>query len=192
MKKIGFKKFIGILLRDLLLAFVLTVIVAVLVGYSGFIVVGWSSMPDIPIYSLVIEYKNTPFEDLKVGDFITFSYGTGYTTHQIIAICEDGYFQNGEEIIAIVEGQEVAFEFNSEKTNVNIITRQKNKEVSAENSDYLNYEKNFVGKVLVVMPILGQIAYYIQRNYIQVIVAVGMAFCIYFIFQKEDEYIRLF
>ena len=192
MKKINIINLIKTILVAMAFSLFLTIIVACLIGFSGLIVVGSSSEPDIPRLSLAVINKNVEFEELKAGEFITFSYGKGYITHQIIAICEDGYFQFGETITAVVEGEEIPFEFASTKENINIITRQKNKQVSVESSDYLNYEQNFVGRVVWVFPTIGKIVNYIQTNTPQVVVALVMLYCCTLIIKKDDEYVRLF
>lgn len=55
-------------------------------GYRVFTVLGWSSEPDIHYGSVVIDYK-VPFEELKVGDYVTWSRnGAMNVTHIIISI----------------------------------------------------------------------------------------------------------
>lgn len=56
------------------------------IGFRAFAVNGWSAEPYHHYGSLAIDYK-VPFEELKVGDFVTWSRsGSSYVTHQIISI----------------------------------------------------------------------------------------------------------
>ena len=82
---------VKIALSSFLIALVITLISAYFLGYRAFVVRGWSSEPDIHYGSLAIDYK-IPFEDIKVGDYITASFGGGYVTHRVEEIhIESGY-----------------------------------------------------------------------------------------------------
>lgn len=55
-------------------------------GFRAFAVNGWSAEPYHHYGSLAIDYK-VPFNELKVGDFVTWTRsGSSYVTHQIISI----------------------------------------------------------------------------------------------------------
>ena len=71
-------------------AFLFAVIIMIgsgyLLGYKAILVNGWSAEPHILYQSLIVTYR-CKFEDLKIGDFITFSKtGKSYITHQIVDI----------------------------------------------------------------------------------------------------------
>ena len=187
----------------LLIALIGTIVIGYFAGYTAIIVNGWSSEPDIPYESLIIDNKKTKFEDLKVGDFITWSRtGKSYVTHEIVAICEEGYFIKGQEYSLMIGGEELTFKYGysredssvvdtSAPTNCNIITKQRDGKKFGD-LDYINYEKNFVGKVVYTLPVLGKIAKYIQNNTIEVLVIASILVCMFIIFEKEQPYVRLF
>lgn len=83
-KKVVIKSLLGAILFGL----VITIFAGFLMGYRVYSVMGHSSEPDIHYGSIVIDYK-VPFEELKVGDYITWSRsGKSFVTHKIIAINE--------------------------------------------------------------------------------------------------------
>lgn len=192
-KEFNLKKLISAILIDIIFALIGTIIIGYFLGFTGFVVVGWSSEPDIPIYSFVVEYKNTSLQDLKVGDYITWSRNGGYVTHQIIAINKDGFYNKGDVINAVIEGTEVSItlDFENENSNYNIITKARDNKIDGT-LDYINYKDNFRGKVTLVMPTLGRILYFIRQNTSQVVVAVGILICFYFIFKVEPLFSRLY
>ena len=79
-------EFIKMIILSIVFAIALTLVAGYFVGYRVYIVQGRSSEPAIHYGSIVIDYK-VPLEELKVGDYVTFSYtGKSFVTHQIIEI----------------------------------------------------------------------------------------------------------
>ena len=67
------------------LAILLTIALGYLLGYKAIIVIGGSAEPDIHYHSIIITAKFKA-EDLKVGDYVTFTTSGTYTTHKIVSI----------------------------------------------------------------------------------------------------------
>lgn len=129
------------LLKSLVFAVIITLIVGYLLGCRYILVNGWSAQPDIRYQSIIITQK-TKFEDLKVGDYITFSMtGSSYITHQIISID----IENDQIICA--DNQ-----YNSETG-----------EYEHGGQQVLKYE-NVVGKVVFSNYILGRTIFTIKEN----------------------------
>lgn len=118
--------------------FVLTIVALVLLslvlllyilGFRTFAVNGWSAEPYHHYGSLAIDCK-VPFEELKVGDFVTWSRtGSSYVTHQIISI--------DAENRTVVTSQQPAFD------------------PDTTNDGNIKYEQ-IKGKVLFSIPSLGE------------------------------------
>lgn len=198
--KLNFSKLLDIIVKSVLVSLLLTLVVGYLAGFNALIVKGHSSEPTIPYESLVIEYKHTKLNELKVGDYITWTNtGKAYTTHRIVAIKYDGYFEDNEDITITVNGESVTKKFSeilSKSTAVlssskcNIITQQKG---GVESScDLINYDKNFAGKVISILPFAGKTVVYIKSNFQQLIFTVIILYVAYWILKIEPKYIRLF
>ena len=198
--KLNFSKIIDIAVKSVLVSLLLTIVVGYFTGFSALIVKGWSSEPTIPYESLVIEYKNTKLSDLKVGDYITWTNtGKSYTTHRVIAIKYNGYFQDDEEITFTINGETKTEKFSQLKskatsvlasTNCNIITQQKGG--VDKPCDLINYQKNFAGKVINILPVTGKVVEYVKNNFQQLVFSVTILYVAYWILKIEPKYIRLF
>ena len=80
------QKMVSYIASAIFLAILITIGAGYLLGYKAILVNGWSAEPYISYQSVIIVHK-PKFEDLKVGDFITFSMsGKSYVTHQITEI----------------------------------------------------------------------------------------------------------
>lgn len=194
----GAKTVLSMIVDSFLWAVLATIVFAFLFGYKMILVNGWSSQPTIPYQSLIITSKFKQ-KDLKVGDFITYSYsGNSYITHQVIAIKTDGtYFEQGETFTAVIDGTEYnmvfGYKLNSDgtctanadnadsaiSTNCNIIVMQHtftNNELNIDaTKEYLNYNTNFVGKVIFISYPLGITAFTIKGN---PFVLIGIIVCL--------------
>ncbi len=130
------------LIPALLFAIIITIIAGLLLGYKAILVNGWSAEPHISYQSLIVTYR-CKFEDLKVGDFITFSYsGKSYVTHQIVAID----YENDQ-----IECK--GWHYNTEAGEYEL----------QSDSQYMQY-KNVVGKVIYSNYLIGKTIYTLKGN----------------------------
>lgn len=130
------------LIPSFLIAFVLMIGVGYLLGYKAILVNGWSSEPYLKYQSLIVTYK-CKFEDLKVGDFITFTNtGKSYVTHQIVAID----YENDQ-----IECKGLQY---------NSTTQQYEHQTD---SQFMKY-KNVVGKVIYSNYIIGKTIFTLKGN----------------------------
>lgn len=76
---------------SLIIGFVVMLISGYFLGYNVYSVMGASSEPDIHYGSIVIDLK-VPFDELKVGDYVTWTRtGNSFVTHRIIEIRDKDY-----------------------------------------------------------------------------------------------------
>ena len=81
---------ISCIAKSILYSFLIMVALGYLFGFKAILVNGGSAEPYIHYKSLIVTTKCKE-EDLKVGDFVTFTKtGNSYVTHQIVSISEDG------------------------------------------------------------------------------------------------------
>lgn len=196
------KTIISRIIWSIVFAFVGTVVCGMLLGFTGFVVLTGSSEPHIPTNSLIIDYKKTELKDLKVGDYITWSFGKGYTTHKVVAIKYDGYFQNDELIENVLndDGTIATFEqvvnkaVNKKAGNeiiCNIITQQNSGESAS--CDIVNYQNDFRGRVWLIFPkFFGEAILYIQSNPIPVVTACAILVIGIMFLKNDSEYDRQF
>lgn len=161
------------------LAILITLALGYVLGYRAILVNGWSAEPQIPYHSLIVDCK-TSLGNLKEGDYVTFKNSSSYTTHRIIAIKKDGYFANGEIIVAtindkqykMVVGKNEVYDINTpdseiptsvstQHRNCNIITMQSGE--ADANKDYVNYN-NVVGKVIYSNYLIGENIFSLRNN----------------------------
>ena len=93
-KKVKFIDYIKFFLFSVFVAFVVTILVGLLMGYQYILVDGWSAQQEIPYQSFILTYRCQK-TDLHVNDFATMNLN-GYVTHQVIGMKYDGYFEPGE------------------------------------------------------------------------------------------------
>lgn len=194
MSKAKTKTILSILAKSLLWAILLTLVFGYLLGYKLILVNGWSAEPYIHYQSLIITSK-FKLEDLNKGEFITYTYtGKNYITHQIIAINKDGsFFEVGQNVDVLINGDNYNLIFGKKldeqgnpsetdddvTTNCNIIVLQRtyNEDgsfVLDARIEYLNYDKNFVGKVIFTSPIIGNTIFTLKNN---LLITFGIAGC---------------
>ena len=111
------KNIFSIILKALLFALLAGLVLGYIFGYRYILVNGWSSEPYIPYQSIILTSK-TKLQNLKVGDFITYTSSSqmifsrqSNVTHQIIAIKYDGYFVEGEKITLVADDKEYEVEY---------------------------------------------------------------------------------
>lgn len=92
-KEKWFTKYPLMFVKSLFLAFLLTIIVALLIGFRPVRVDGGSMLPTLNYGDVIIIYKPKK-EEFKVGDILTFRYSENSqnVTHRIIEIDENGDF----------------------------------------------------------------------------------------------------
>lgn len=117
--------------------------------------------PNIHVGSLIY-IKTVNFDNLKVGDVITYSLGDSTITHRIISIDYDS-------LTCITKGD----------ANESI-------DLSAVSSSQI------VGKVFIIIPLLGYVVYFIKQNLVLIIgITITIALIIVLIkliknYKKED------
>lgn len=199
------KTFISMVMYSLLWAIIATIILSYLFGFKAILVNGWSSEPYIHYQSLIITSKFKK-QDLKVGDFITYSYtGKSYITHQIIAIKTDGtYFEKGQEYPVLIDSKNYTFKYgyalnkdgtigSDESSNISttcdIIVMQRTYTDGKLNIDatkeYLNYSKNYVGKVILTNYTLGKTVFIIKGN---MFICFGLLTCLILTIVVKEYY----
>lgn len=166
--------------KGLLCATILAVLIGFLFGYRLILVNGWSAEPYIPYRSIILT-SPTKLENLKVGDFITYSNNNSFfnfrnqsnVTHQIVAIKYDGYFVEGEDITLTIDGVEYDLQYGqaikkvddqgnitfAKETEIsktcNIITMQRQKMESDPNKADITAQKEYKNFEQVVGRVVG-------------------------------------
>ena len=136
------KFIINSVVKAISLAFLITLVLGYLLNYRAIIVIGGSAEPDIHYHSLVIT-RRSKFEDLHVGDYITFSYtGNLYTTHKIVSI-------DIKNDLIVCRGNQ----YNSTT-----------KQYEEQNTEQVLKYENVIGKVVYSNYILGTTFFTIRSN----------------------------
>lgn len=200
-----FGRIMVVFAQGFLVATLGTVLLGYILGFSGFLVVSGSSRPDIPIQSLIIDYKCS-YSELQVGDYLTFSFtGKSQTTHRIVAIKPEGeYFEKGEEVI--FWNNEVQYKYNVE-SKCQILTMASNfggyekdlEEFQKTNDpvkpsalvENVSY-KHVKGKVIYIFPNIGKTLFFLRDNFVQIIFYVIILYLAMEVFKFVPYYIRAF
>lgn len=203
---------IGIVLKTIVFALLLTIVFGYLFGFRAALVVGYSSEPNIHYHSLAIDYK-CPYEDLKVGDYVTFKTGA-YTTHIIVAIAGRGDFESygdtfkkGDKIQFVNRGVKFERTITQDCQIVTMATNfadyDKYTEATKENPNFMvgdgngtmiecfNYT-NVVGRVEHSLTNTGKFIFFVRNNFLQIIVYVIILYAGSLFLKTEDDYSRLF
>ena len=153
-------------IKALLFALLITIGIGYLTGFKAILVEGWSAQPYIQYRSMIIIYK-CDFEDLKVGDFVTYTRtGQNYITHQIVSIDYD----TGEIICKGWEGDQNLQEYHLQDT-----------------EDILTY-KNIVGRVIYSNFTLGNSIFTIREN---MLILIGLLAMIVLLFIVKEQFGQL-
>ena len=80
-------KYLAMALKSIFLAFLLTIVVALIIGFRPVRVISNSMNPTLYKGDVIIIYKPKQNE-FKVGDILTFTSGSTNVTHRIIEITE--------------------------------------------------------------------------------------------------------
>ncbi len=158
------KKILKIILNVILviiLVFLICLLLLPIFGINNKVVVSGSMEPNIHVGSLIY-IKTVSFDNLKVGDVITYSLGDSTITHRIISIDYDS-------LTCVTKGD----------ANESI-------DLSAVSSSQI------VGKVFIIIPLLGYVVYFIKQNLVLIIgIVITIALIIVLIkliknYKKED------
>ena len=128
-----------------------------------YVVASGSMIPNLSINDYVIVSHNVPFNSLKVGDIIVFkTYGTDDSGQHITIV-----HRVAEIVTDPINGQKI------------IRTKGDANPDSIPGADYPIFEKNYIGKVVYVIPKLGIITnvFHPSTNYILVgLILVGLIY----------------
>lgn len=182
---------ISSILTSLLLIILITVVGAFAFGFRAFLVVGWSSEPDIKKDSLIVDYK-TPYEQLQIGDYVThYTIGSNgkkaLTTHSIVKLArEEGkeYFEKDEyvefENLGVVFRKRVDRKCqvitmtnnpNQLATSIEAYNSQVGEKMPITNGPGIECKmyKELEGKVIYSSYEIGKFIFYIKNNFMQII-----------------------
>lgn len=158
------KKILKIILNVILviiLVFLICLLLLPIFGINNKVVVSGSMEPNIHVGSLIY-IRNVNFDNLKVGDVITYSLGDSTITHRIISIDYDS-------LTCITKGDA------NESIDLSAVT-----------------SSQIVGKVFIIIPLLGYVVYFIKQNLVLIIgIAITIVLIIVLIkliknYKKED------
>lgn len=204
-------RWIGIVLEIVIFAILFAIALGYGLGYRASLVIGWSSEPNIHYHSLVIDYK-CPYEDLKVGDYITFKTGSSLTTHIIVAIAgRDDFesygdaFKSGDTIQFVNRGVKFERKISQKCQIVTMATNYSNYEeytkktsedpnfIATEGSaiECVNYS-NVVGKVVHSLTNTGKFIFFIRNNFLQIIVYGIILYAGALLLKQDEDYVKLF
>jgi len=133
-----------------------------------YVVASGSMIPNLNINDYVIVSHNVPFNGLKVGDIIVFkTYGTDNSGQHITIV-----HRVAEIVTDPINGQKV------------IRTKGDANPDSIPGADYPIFEKNYIGKVVHVIPKLGIITniFHPPTNYI----LIGLIFIVLIYYLKKN------
>ncbi len=165
-------------------ASILTLIIAILIGYQPFIVTSGSMRPSIEPGAVVL-VKNVSFEELKVGDVVTFSKnGKIFTTHQIIAIKQSGTFQKGEIVECNLNGE--IFQYEIQTSGGQILTHGTGNSLGTVDPA-ITYA-NIKGKVFYCIWYVGLIIVTLKNQILLLIIALGASYFAYRNYLSMPQY----
>lgn len=200
----------SLIFKAVLWALLLGILLGYLFGYRYILVNGWSSEPYIPYHSIILT-SSTKLQNLKVGDFITYTSSNktifskqSNVTHQIIAIKYDGYFVEDEEFTAIIDGKPYSMKFGynideegnisetketSISTNCNIITMQRtyNQDgtfIIDAQKEYKNFDQ-VVGRVVGYSTVIGKTLFLLKENKL---ILLGVFACFVVLLLVKEEF----
>ena len=150
-------------IKSICIAIIFTLILGYVFGYRAIIVIGGSAEPDIHYHSIIVTAKYKA-EDLRVGDYVTFSSnGEVNTTHKIISI-------DLENDVIVCRGNQ----YNKETG-----------EYEDQNTVQVIKYENIVGKVIYTNYILGTTIWTIRSN---MYVLIGLFACIMLLLVVREQF----
>lgn len=153
-------------------AILIGLLLAMMLGVEIYCVVGWSMQPKIDYESIVFVSTQQDNQSYKVGDIITFNFGSAVNTHRIISI---NYKTPG------VESSGVDY----------YVTQGDNPELNT--IENIKPDK-IIGKVIVVndfiftIPRLGAYVQYVQKNIVAVVIVLVAGYIFFALMPKKDKY----
>jgi signal peptidase I len=138
-----------------------------------YVVASGSMIPNLNINDYVIVSHNVPFNSLKVGDIIVFkTYGTDNSGQHITIV-----HRVAEIVTDPINGQKV------------IRTKGDANPDSIPGADYPIFEKNYIGKVVYVIPKLGIVTnvFHPPTNYI----LIGLIFIVLIYYLKKNHFLTI-
>ena len=147
-------------------------LLAMMLGIKVYCVVGWSMQPKIDYESIVFVNTNQDNQSYKVGDILTFNFGTAVNTHRIIEI----HYNTPGVASSGVDYYETQGD-NPELTTIEHIKPEK-----------------IIGKVIVIndliftIPRLGATIQYIQKNIASVVVVLIAGYIFFVSTPKRSKY----
>ena len=107
-------KYLVMALKSIFIAFLLTIVVALIIGFRPVRVISNSMNPTLYKGDVIIIYKPKQ-QEFKVGDILTFTSGSTNVTHRIIEITEDGNFITQGDANDSPDGNEITYNKTSGK-----------------------------------------------------------------------------
>lgn len=181
------KETIKKVIPNLIYAVILTFIFALVLGYRPYIVTSGSMRPSIEPGAVVLIKSVKNIEELQVGDVITFSHsGSTNTTHQIIAIRTQGYFQEGEIIECDLNGE--TFTYTIKATGGNILTHGTANSIGNVDSP-VTFNKHVKGKVCYTFWYVGLIIVTLKNQIISLLIVIAISYFAYknYLFNPQYE-----
>lgn len=149
-------------IKSICISIILTLVLGYIFGYRAIIVIGGSAEPDIHYHSIIVTAKYKP-EDLKIGDYVTFTNsGQVNTTHKIVSI-------DLENDIIVCRGNQY---------------NQETGQYEEQNTEQVIKYKNIIGKVIYTNYILGTTIWTIRSN---MFVLVGLLACIMLLLIVKEQ-----
>ncbi len=150
-------------IKSICISIILTLVLGYIFGYRAIIVIGGSAEPDIHYHSIIVTAKYKP-EDLKIGDYVTFSTnGEVNTTHKIVSI-------DLENDIIVCRGNQY---------------NQETGQYEEQNTEQVIKYKNIVGKVIYTNYILGTTVWTIRSN---MYILIGLFACIMLLLIVREQF----
>lgn len=140
-------KTILIIIRNICLAFLITLVASFAFGYKFLNILTSSMTPTMPVNTVVV-VKHISIEDVEIGDVVTFKSGENNVTHRVVE-----KQVNGRNVVLKTQGDAAE----------NVGSR----EVVTDN--------NFVGVVVCYFPYLGVLLDLIKDNIIIITVCIVLA-----------------
>ena len=172
------------LFSNTIISIIIVTLFAFAIGYRFNIVTSGSMRPSIEPGAVIL-VKKVPFENLEVGDVITFAYTSDQVTHQIIAINRNG-FQLGEEITYKFNGEEYTFVIGQESVGKTIITHGTAN--SIESIDGAITYENVRGKVFYCIWYVGLVIFTIKTQIFEFMIMVIALFVGVYSYIKTPTY----
>ena len=174
-------------IKCLLLAFVITIVVAFAFGFRLLNVVSASMTPTININDVVVMRPvrtQRSYNNIRIGDIVTFRSGTVNVTHRVIGFLEStGEIITAPEAVFILTGPQGIGTVNTIPNVITIQDENGNNVSQPIATDGTISPDRVVGVVMFHIPAMGNVLNFINNNMIAVIIiAVLFVLVIMFLF----------